>query len=103
MIAAGTLNKRVVIERRATGADSIGQPLTGWVTHDTVWASIKYPSGLAAMRADAEISKVKASIRIRQRSDVSGANRIRHGSTIYQIMAVLPGEGVIDLVCEVVA
>jgi SPP1 family predicted phage head-tail adaptor len=46
-----------------------------------------------AIKAGAEASVVQASIRIRYRTDVTSAMRVVHGSTTYEIKAVLPDEG----------
>lgn len=105
MIAAGTLNRRVVIEQRSGSADAYGQPTTTWATLATVWANIKAPTGRAAgelMAADRETSPVVWSVRIRYRTDVTAAMRVKDGSTIYEIEHVIPdvnGKEYVDLVC----
>jgi SPP1 family predicted phage head-tail adaptor len=45
---------------------------------------------------------VRASIRIRYRTDITAAMRVTDGSTVYQVKAVLPDSGrqYLDLVCE---
>lgn len=100
------LKHRVAIEQPATGQDELGQPVPGWSTLATVWADIRYTNGAEAIRADAVGSKVRASVRIRRRTDVTSAMRVVHGVTVLQILAVLPDEQTrerIDLVCEVIA
>lgn len=104
-MAAGQLNSRVSIQTRAAGQDALGQPSETWTTLATVWANIRHPSGSEAIRADAQASIVRASIRVRLRTDVTARMRVVHGAAIYDIKAVLPdvvrGE-FMDLVCEVV-
>lgn len=102
MISAGQLTERINIEQRTTTQDSIGQPVETWSLVSAVWASIRHPSGLSAIKADADVSIVKASIRIRYRAGIDAGMRVVHGLTIYDIKAVLPNRagGYVDLVCE---
>lgn len=104
---AGKLNRRVVIEARQQGVDSWGQPLPdAWAPVATVWASIKNLSGLGAIRADAQTSTVKTSVRVRYRAGLAAGMRVVHGATVYRIEAVLPdaaGREWVDLVCESVS
>ena len=60
---------------------------------------------LDAIKADAESSTVKASIRIRKGPAVDASCRVVHGSTTYRVVAVLPDETERDklhLVAEVI-
>lgn len=101
----GKLNRLVVIKRPATGIDTLGQPLSGRLDLATVWASIVRKSGAETIRADQDVSKVQASIRIRMRADVDATMEVHHAGTVYEIKAVLPDEKTrewLDLVCEVV-
>lgn len=101
---AGALNRRVTIQQRQTGFDEVGQPIDGWADVVTVWANIAHKSGLQTIKADAPISVVQASIRIRYRTGVDAGMRVLYGATTYDIRAVLPdaaGRDFVDLVCEV--
>lgn len=103
--AIGKLNRRVTIQQPATVQDEIGQPIPGWSTLAEVWANVRTLNGVETIKAGAEMSAVKASIRIRRRTDVTSAMRVVLGSTVYQVKAVLQDEGKrqwTDLVCEVV-
>lgn len=104
MIKAGELTQRINIQRPATGVDAIGQPATGSELVAAVWASIRHPSGLATIKAGADVSIVKASIRIRYCAGIDAGMSVEHGAARYDIKAVLPNraEGTIDLVCELV-
>lgn len=104
MLAAGRLNQRITIESPSASVDSLGQPVVGWQVVAMVWASIRHQSGAEAIKADAPISAVKASIRIRYRTGLDASMRVLHGATIYHIKAVLPDlarREYVDLVCEV--
>ena len=104
---AGRISTRCVIQRRTGGTNDWGEPLPeGWETHATVWANVKHLSGSEAIKADAEVSTVRASIRIRFRSDITAGMRVLIGLVPYEILAVQPdvaGRVYVDLVCQVVS
>lgn len=98
-----SLNRRITIQRLQDGQDEIGQPVQTWVDVATVWANIRYLNGVETVKSDAPVSVAKASIRIRRRTDVTAGMRAVHGSTIFDIKAVLPDEESrerVDLACE---
>jgi SPP1 family predicted phage head-tail adaptor len=106
MLQAGSLNRRIVIQRLDAGQDDLGQPQSTWVNiAPPTWASIAHKTGLQTIQGDAEVSVVQASIMVRFRADVCAGMRVLHRATTYKILAVLPDE--VDreklyLVCEVV-
>lgn len=103
---AGRLNRKVVIERRVTGQDALGQPSTTWETVATVWADIRILGGLETLKAGADTSIVKASIRVRWKTGIDAGMRVKHGADLYDIKSVQPDVSRrmhIDLVCERVA
>lgn len=103
---AGRLNTRCVIQRRTGGTNDWGEPLPeGWETHATVWANVKHLSGSEAIKADSEVSTVRASIRIRYRSDITAGMRVLIGAAVYDIEAVLSDTArreFVDLACKAV-
>jgi SPP1 family predicted phage head-tail adaptor len=103
---SGKLNRRITIQQLSAGQDEIGQPVQTWSNVATVWADIRHQSGMETIKADAVTSTVRASIRIRYRSDLNSGMRVLHDSTAYNILAVLPDlarKEYVDLACEVVA
>ncbi|WP_306393349.1 phage head closure protein [Telluria beijingensis] len=97
------MNDRVALLKRAAGRDGAGQPVESWSVLRTVWANVKFQSGAEAMRANADVSIVKCSIRIRAARDVDASMRARHQGVIYDVQAVLPDSNDRDfmfLVCE---
>lgn len=100
---AGQLRTLIFLQAPATGVDAVGQPAAGWVDIAQVWADVRHQSGIEAIKADAVVSQVKVSIRIRHREDVTSAMRAVADAETYIIHAVLPNRarGYIDLVCEV--
>lgn len=100
---AGTLTRRVTIQKEGTIYDELGEPIPGgWVDVATVWADIRNLSGLETIKSNVEVSFVKASIRIRYRAGITAAMRVKHGAMIYSIDAVLMDEqnkDFMDLIC----
>jgi SPP1 family predicted phage head-tail adaptor len=107
MTFAQTLNDLVTIQQPGTTRDALGQEVVGdWVPLDAdVWANVKYLNGLQTIKADAQTSVVKVSIRLRYRTDIEAGMRAVFGSTVFEIDAVLPDSRkvYVDLVCKVVA
>ena len=103
---AGDLRTRVTIQKKGGGVDDWGQPIPGsWTDVATVWSDFRHLSGSESIRADAETSIVKASIRIRWRSDLNAGMRVLVGEKVYSIGAVLPdlvGRQHVDLVAQLV-
>lgn len=104
---AGDLNRRITIQRRGEATDSWGSPVPGaenWLEVAQTRASIETLSGLGTIKADAQAATVKASIRVRWRTDLAAGMRVLHGGTVYDVKVVLPdvaGREHVDLVCEV--
>lgn len=100
---AGDLRSRITIQKRGPTKDDWGTPMPdAWADLDTVWADVRHPSGLEMVKADATTSVVKASIRIRWRSDVTAGMRVLFDGRVYNILAVLPDARrvYVDLPCE---
>lgn len=103
---AGKLNQRVKIQQLVAGQDALGQPVETWSDLATVWANVRYQTGIEAINSDAEVSLARASVRIRYRSDVTAGMRVLHGSVVLDIKAVLPdetGKAHVDLACMAVS
>lgn len=101
---AGQLRHRVILQTLTAGQDEIGQPVTTWTDTATIWADVRYLSGLSAIKAGADVSLSKVSIRLRYRV-VNAGQRVKHGAVLFNIEAVLPDakREYVDLVCEVIA
>ncbi|TXH45833.1 MAG: head-tail adaptor protein [Burkholderiaceae bacterium] len=104
LVKAGSLAQRIDIERRAPGTDACGQPVQAWEWVASRWADVRLLAGLEAIKAGADVSTVRASIRIRWLAGIDAGMRVRHGGATYDITAVLPDPAgaCIDLVCETV-
>ena len=86
---AGRLNTRITIQQLTAGQDAAGQLVQTWSDVDTVWADVRHPSGLQTVKSDADVSLVKASIRIRKRTGIDAGMRALVGGVAYDIKAVL--------------
>lgn len=99
------LNTLVTIWYQVSTQDELGQPVAGVLQLAQVWADVRHNSGAERIKADADTSVVKASIRIRYRTDVTAGMHVYVGATKYNILAVMPdigGKEYTDLVCEVI-
>lgn len=104
MVAAGQLNSRIEIQEKTGARDSIGQVVQNWSTKYMLWASIRHLSGVETVKSGVEVYSVQASVRIRTTRGITAGMRIKAGSLIYDILAVLPDAGrtgYMDLVCKV--
>jgi SPP1 family predicted phage head-tail adaptor len=94
-LAAGSLNKRITIQRRKPGVDAFNQPVLEWQNVATVWANIKVTNGMSFVGAEfetggTEISRTLVSMRIRYLPGITAAMRVLHCGEVYEIRAVLP-------------
>jgi len=102
---AGSLRHRVTIQKHTQEKDAWGTPIPGsgsWESVTTCWANVRHLSGSETIKADADISTVRASVRIRWRTGIDAGMRLLHAGHAYDIEAVLPGPNRqnIDLVCK---
>ena len=102
---AGKLNRRITLSGLSTGTDDLGQPLQSWVDFATVWADVRFVSGIETIKAGREISTSRASVRIRRRANVSRQMRARIDGVEYDILDIVPSadRAWLTLICEVVA
>lgn len=84
------LNHRIQLLRPAAGRDAAGQRAKGWEVARSLWADVLFQTGAEVMRADADVSIVKCSIKIRARRDVDVSMGVRYLGVDYDIKAVLP-------------
>jgi head-tail adaptor len=100
----GNLNRRVRLERKVETPSGTGGSTIAWETIATVWADIRYLSGLETSKSNFPLGVARASIRIRRRGDVDPTCRAVYLSngdtTVFEILAVLPdtqGREYVDL------
>lgn len=101
-LRAGELRDRITIQRKTGGKDAWGTPLPeGWEEVAKLQSNVRHLSGSESIKADADTSAVKASIRIRWRTGIDAGMRVLHAGQVYDIETVLPGarRQHVDLVC----
>ncbi|WP_233866615.1 phage head closure protein [Paraburkholderia adhaesiva] len=94
---AGRFKYRVRLERPKREVLDTGEPrVAGWEPVPTprndgrVWAAISPMSGREWLASQEWRPQVTTRITIRWRNDITTANRVIHGDTIYNIEAVIP-------------
>lgn len=103
---AGTLNRRVTIQRPGEGFDEAGQPVTDWQDVATVWANIAGQTGMGTItRAQDGVgaSIERYSIRIRYREGLDAGMRVVSGAQVFDVRQVrmdFDRREYTDLVCE---
>ena len=104
-MGAGKLNHRITLSGLSSGTDALGQPLQAWVDFATVWADVRFVSGIETIKAGREISTSRASVRIRRRANVSRQMRARIDGVEYDILDITHSadRAWLTLICEVVA
>ena len=100
-MSAGHLRHRVEVQSPVTTQDDVGQPSTSWTTSGYLWANVRHLTGVSAIKAGADTSVAKVSIRLRHASFNAG-QRVVYGDEVFNIEAVLPDgkRQYVDLVCE---
>lgn len=111
---ASSLSTRVHIIANTGTPDALGQPTEAWTWVQSVWADVRYKTGLQSLDADRLGSDNRASIRIRQTPCAKGITTAMRaviggtltgttvtGGTVYRIAGTAPqGREAIDLVCD---
>ena len=89
---AGDLRHLVTIQKPGGGVNDWGEPIPGdWQDVAQLWGDLRHLSGMASIKADADTSIVRASLRLRWRDDLDAGMRVLYDGNAYDIEAVLPG------------
>lgn len=105
-MSAGKRNRLLEILRRESVRDAANDLIDAWAPFGKAWGSIKFVSGLSAVKAGAEQEITKASIRLTYRRNIEPGMRLRLGADVYEVDGVLPDEARrkhVDLVCRKLA
>lgn len=111
---ASLLSTRVHIIANTGTPDALGQPAEAWTYAQSLWADVRYKTGLQRLDADRLGTNGSASVRVRQtpcskaittsmRLVIDGtlSGGVVTGGTVYRIADIAPqGRDAIDLVCE---
>lgn len=100
------MNDRITPQRRVEGEDTLGGPLDRWDDLSSRWAHVKFQTGSEVIRANAETSIVKASIRVRATQDLDAGMRVKFKQWVFELKGPpLPDDRdprFMFLVCEAV-
>jgi SPP1 family predicted phage head-tail adaptor len=93
-VQAGKLRKRLVLQSRAAGLDSVGSPSNVWTDVATVWGELLPMSGRALLAAQAVKSELTHEITLRYRAEfanpiTAAEMRVVYGGRYFNIHAVL--------------
>ncbi len=101
---AGALRHRVQLQSRQAGLDELGQPLDGWQTQATVWASVEDLRGREFFEAQqADMNEVSTRIVMRYRTDVAPEQRLAHDGRSFNVVGILDPDGRrrrLEVMCE---
>ena len=94
-INAGSLSRRITIQKRAAGSNAFNQPSLVWEDYVRVYANLKVMSGSGYANnefatAGAEINRTTFSFMIRYRKDITPDMRVVYEGNIYEIRGILP-------------
>lgn len=85
----GNLRHRVTIEKPVKKTDPYGDPYDDWSDHATVWAAIEPLTGREYWGAQQVNSEVTGKIRIRYLPGVDPTMRVKFGTRIFEILAIM--------------
>jgi SPP1 family predicted phage head-tail adaptor len=85
----GELRHRITLQKLENVQDSFGQPVEQWNDVATIWASVKPLVGREFFAAETVNSEVTHKVRIRFRAGITPDMRIKFGTRIFQITAVI--------------
>lgn len=93
-IDPGSLNKKIIIQRKAAGRSAMGAESGAWATYNTVWAKRKDLNPRESWEADGA-GKVEAQTLVdwlvqstSQTTGVTSKDRISDGGQIFEILTV---------------
>lgn len=90
---ASNLHNRVRLERAVHVQNNMGQLTVQWEEIATVFADVRFKSGLEQQRNAVDYGEVTASVRLRRREDISNQDRcvlLDWQGLVLAIEAVLP-------------
>lgn len=93
MIDAGSLDRRIVIERAAVTRDAMNAEVRTWQTYATVWASVSFGTGQERRSAAQESGGAPATFRTRWNpllAAITIQDRISFMNATWDISSVVP-------------
>jgi len=99
----GKLNKRISMQQATNVADGMGGQTQSWADTPQVWAAIWPVSGREQVKNMATQGTISHQIRIRYRSGITPAWRVRFGTRYFNIVSIVNPEEkneFLDLICK---
>ncbi len=90
---SGRLDQRIVLQQRVAGVDTLGQPSTTWQDVATVWAQAQPLRGREFWAAGQVQSEASVRFRMRWRTGVTTAMRVKWRDQPHDIVAVVDVDG----------
>ena len=99
------LNDRITIRKPAAAAGTLHHQTAGWTDLGMFWANVRHMGGLETMRANSDVSVLRASVRMWYRPEIDATMQLVHNGVTYGISSP-PLRNVdrrfMDIVCEAV-
>lgn len=83
MLAAGKLNKRVILQSFTSVSDGGGGTVDTWADTATMWAAIRPLSGTERFQAQQVSANLTSEVEIRYRTGVVAQQRFKFGASRY--------------------
>lgn len=90
MSSIGKRRTRVEFLRKTRVKDAAGQSTDSWELIGKAWGDFRYQSGMSAVKADAQTSSTKSSLRISYRPDITADLIAQIQGIKFDIEAVMP-------------
>ena len=92
-IAAGKLDKRVLLQRPENSKDSLGGIVSTWTDVGWLWANLSYLSGREFLKNGLNTESCNVSVQVRKSKLTAGISpewRFVYQGEVFNIQAVLP-------------
>ena len=100
---AGQLRHPVTIQTSAETVDAFGEPIQGWSSAITAWASIAPLSGQERLQGDQVIAECSHRVRMRHDTNIATTARLLFGSRVLEIVSAADVDergAEMDLLCK---
>lgn len=89
MVAAGLLNKRVILQTRTSTVDDGGGNTEAWADTVTLWARVSPLTGRERYAAQQVQSGISTEVEIRHRAGVVPQQRFKYGARLFYVQSVI--------------
>lgn len=98
-------NDRITIQKPAAAAGTLHNQTADWLDLGVFWADVRHMGGLETLRANSDVSVLRASVRMWYRPEIDATMRLVHNGETYGISSPPlrnADRRFMDLVCEAV-